>query len=424
MLKSFKIKNFKSILDETISMEHNIRLPNGYRDLDTIVFMENHKMERFIPLLMIFGANASGKSNLIEAVQVFKKVLKNGIESNFFPNKLNRKYNTTAFEVSFSLNNSEYAYTLEYNENSILKEELLKNGKHLFSINSTFSNNNNVKELTTAFDIKNIAQKGYGENELHNVFSVECCFNIRHIKSFLWKIVDKYPGLSDFLRDAREYLSQQIVGAMSNNLSPFWYSDEQENEKELFGKITDIIKRLDIDISRFETKKELFNPQKSSKEQFLSGLFTKALREEERIISYHKDTKGQEVQFDFMSEESTGTKRLFGLIGMFLVALEKGQTVFIDELDASLHPFLVSFLIRMFKDKKINTHNAQLIMTTHNPYAMEEDFVRVSDVAFTNKTLNAGTTLQYLYTFENVRNTTDFVKQYLEKRLTGIPLIY
>ena len=430
MLKSFKIRNFKSILDEIISLDYaEKKAPNGYKALPILPFLENVKGDRLIPLLMIFGANASGKTNLVEGIQVFKKVLHNGIDGNYFPNKLNPKYSSTRFEIHFSTEKDIYLYTLDYNAKCILEESLSQGETTLFSIKTTIDTQaeGGKERYETKTDFKNIVQEGYGIPELLRVFEVECFYDDeRQVKSFLWKIVDKYPGLNSSLREAKEHLSNKITGTMSNNLHPStikWLTTGKEDayEKKLFKKISDAITRLDIDITHFKVETV---QTKNSRFRIEDGRIIQTKPTEDKIFTYHKDVWGEEVPFDFLKEESAGTKRLFGLLAMLFVALEEGRTVFVDELDSSLHPFLVSYLIDLFKNKETNTTNAQLIITTHNPYALEQNSIRISEVAFTNKTLRSGTQLKYLYQFEDIRNTTDFVKQYLEGRLTGIPLIY
>ncbi|MCL1973119.1 MAG: ATP-binding protein [Endomicrobia bacterium] len=401
MLKTFKIRNFKSILDETFSFEYaEDKAPNGYKDLPEIAFIENQKGARVVPLLMVFGANAAGKSNLINAVQVFQKVIKEGInatyyrqggvfgsieQSQYFPNKLNTKYNSTYFEVDFFIGNDEYVYSLEYNAVQIVSEELYRNKRIVFSIKGA-----------DCLNFENIVNKEYGVSDVKNVFQVECCSGKNQIKSFLNKIVGKYPGLAETLSKAQDYLFNKIYAPQAISYIP--------KDDNALQAISEIITRLDIDITRIERDKKYDGSTK--------------------FISYHKDINGNEIPFDFDKDESAGTNFLLHRLVCALSALETGSALFIDEIDMSLHPLLVDEIIKMFKSKESNSNNAQLIITAHNPYILENKTIRVSEVAFANKTLKNGTRLKYLYQFDDVRNSTDFVKRYLEGRLTGIPLVY
>ena len=94
MLSYFKIRNFKSILDVTVDFSYaEGKAPNNYEQLNTIPFLEVDKKNRFVPCMAFYGANASGKSNIIEALYVLKLIIKKGINRKYRPNKLNNKYN-------------------------------------------------------------------------------------------------------------------------------------------------------------------------------------------------------------------------------------------------------------------------------------------------------------------------------------------
>lgn len=404
MIEKIRVVNFKSILDETISLKYSEKkAPNNYKELDSIVFLENSIQERCIPILMIFGANASGKTNLIEATRVFSLIFDVGIEGLYFPNKINRKYDSTRFEISFIIDDNRYDYSLEYNLNHIIEEKFLMDNKILFSINIS-------KDLDDKYgkylkDFTNLYKENYGEAELSQVFDVECRDEKRNqIKPFLFKIANKYSGLNTYLTEAMKFLKFNIFILKSNVFNPLdikklFFDNSNSDQEEQFKKVINIIKKLDIDISKFILK-------------------------DDKIITYHKDIENNEVAFDFLKEESSGTQRLFGVLSILIFILDNGGILFIDEIDDSLHPFIVSYLIDLFKNKQYNKKNAQLILTAHNPYIMEDNSVRISEVAFANKTLQSGTKLRYLYQFKEVRNITDFVKQYLQGRFTGVPLIY
>ena len=96
----------------------------------------------------------------------------------------------------------------------------------------------------------------------------------------------------------------------------------------------------------------------------------------------------------------------------------------IDELEKSLHPLILTEIIRLFKDKRYNTNNAHLIFTAHNSDILDEDLLRVSEIAIVKKTLEKGTTLCRVAEFGGVRNVSNFRKQYLQGSFSGIPHPY
>jgi hypothetical protein len=287
-------------------------------------------------------------------------------------------------------------YAIEYDGDKILEETLIVNGQILFSIDA--------KE-ETKMDFQKLYKKDYGKSELMQVLDTECCdINRNQINSFLFRLSQKYPGLNNFLSKSCQWLLLNSFASMTNDYNPLIikriFFDKGLPDQIL--TVTEIIKKLDIDISQFHFTNEL----------------------DSSIITYHKDTDNKEVAFDFLKEESLGTRRLFGLIAIILNALDNGLALFIDEMDASLHPFIMTYLIGMFKNKKTNPKGAQLILTSHNPYIMEDEAIRICEIAIVEKTLEHGTQIKYLYQFKGIRNVTDFAKNYLDSRFGGVPLTY
>ena len=138
----------------------------------------------------------------------------------------------------------------------------------------------------------------------------------------------------------------------------------------------------------------------------------------------HEDAEGNLKSLDFRTEESDGTKVVAALIGVCLWALETGRTLFVDELDRSLHPFILISLIKLFKSKRYNKTNAQLVFTAHDPTPLDEDLLRVSEVGIINKTIVGGTSFRRLCEYKGTRNVSNFRKQYLAGIYSGIPFPY
>lgn len=87
--------------------------------------------------------------------------------------------------------------------------------------------------------------------------------------------------------------------------------------------------------------------------------------------SHHKTENGSLREFDYEKMESAGTQSFLSLVGPFLKAIKQGQVVLVDELDVTLHPYLVKYFVEMFNDRRINDNNAQLIFTSHAHYLMD-----------------------------------------------------
>ncbi len=428
MLSSFRIQNFKSILEETISLKYDEgKAPNGYKESEVMPFLEINTITRFVPCLMFLGANAGGKTNLIKAFDVLQQIIYRGIDKLYIPNKLHYKLDTTLFELEFFILKNKYKYVLEYNNKQIFKEILTKNKTILYEI------------INKKTNFQKIESKGYSKIDFQNLLEVECSIikddNKFQQHTFLSKVCAKYPGLHESLSDAYNYLKSKIKVCKTNHRPHSWALNELAEEetdksiKESFYRIAELIKKLDIDIEEFLLIRDIKKYARNEKIQLGSSSgYIKVDKDgaevtTEEITSKHKDINNRLVEFK-LSEESLGTQLLFGLIAMCLSSLDKGRVLIVDELDRSLHPILLKQLIRLFKDKRYNKNNAQLIFTTHTTDVLDDDIIRISEVGIVSKTLKSGTTLKRLSDFEDVRNVNNFRKQYLEGRFSGIPLSY
>lgn len=147
-----------------------------------------------------------------------------------------------------------------------------------------------------------------------------------------------------------------------------------------------------------------------------------------KVFSKHKlNDKDEFVEIPF-TEESSGTQKLFYLFDSFMNALKHGNTLFIDELDAKLHPLLLRYIINMFHDKEINKNDAQLIYTTHDIYTLTKDTFRRDEIWFVDKDNNGVSKLYSLAEYKlddekKVRNDASYNKEYLLGRYGAVPLL-
>lgn len=119
-----------------------------------------------------------------------------------------------------------------------------------------------------------------------------------------------------------------------------------------------------------------------------------------------------------------GTRTIAPLLALMLYVLDNGLVLVIDELENSIHPLLLFELIRLFKDKRYNKNNAQLVFATHNTEVMSHELMHISEIRIINKTVKKGSQIVRISDFEGVRNVTRFRKQYLSGNFTGIPSPY
>lgn len=428
MLSYFTIQNFRSILDLTLNLCFaEGKLPNGYKDSEHLIFIgPNKKDTKLVPTFALYGANASGKTNIILALAVFKRMLLNGINGAYVPNKLNTKYNFTTFEMGIILNGKLYVYTLQYNGSGILYEKLhLKSNPKAMLFE--------IKNRECFFD--NIATKEYTASRLKEIYKVECQNEQKNQwLPFLTCMARGYKGLNKhllsvwnaFIQDIEVYAINQIP-PLPIGLEKLAKTDDSKEIEKAFEKIITVLKKLDIDINKMtiERKKEIIQDPTKFNVNITSDTFVGQRNNvliRDTVYTYHTNNEGKEIVFNF-NEESDGTKILSNLLGICLAALDSGKTICIDELETSLHPLLLIEVVRLFKNKKYNTKGAQLIFTAHNTDILDNDLMRVSEIGIINKTVKNGTTLKRLSDFE-IRNISNFRKRYLQGLFSGIPYPY
>ena len=205
------------------------------------------------------------------------------------------------------------------------------------------------------------------------------------------------------------------------------YSNVIGDRQKAIDEIIKLIKNFDVDIENIEIEKietEAVNLLSLKRKSFDITDFNKLTGRirGNKLFSIHKSLLNEIVKLDFC-EESKGTQIMSSLLGIILATLKTGGIVVIDELDKSLHPLIVIQIVKLFKDKRFNKNNAQLIFTTHCSDLLENGLLRTSEVAIVNKTKKDGSSIERLSDL-NIRNVINFRKVYLQGMFGGIPQAY
>ena len=437
MFVSMKIKNFRSIIETTVSMTYEEgKAPNGYKEMQRWPFLED-KGERLVPCLAIYGANAGGKSNIIKAFFALNRLLKFGtgeaFPSVFDPNLLISDNETTYFETKIVLNGSVFVYGVEYSQKKIV-HEFLKEGR--------------ANDIRPVFEIRDselvhcseVSSAIYKEKDLKEFLRVECSGREGlQNRTFLYLMGTKYPALNKKIADVLDFFLKSVFISLNNQipagLGMKMLEDALKNQGQketAFEKLQKITSKLDFGIERMEINKAKLVQNADGGFQIQANPLDGTpigVRQEgpeafaEYLYSYHKDDGQKEVRFDF-NEESMGTQIAFGVLGSILAALEQGGLVLIDELDRSLHSLVFQQIVQMFTEKRYNTKNAQLVFSAHNTDLLDADILRISEIDFVNKTKKKGTTIKRLVEFSDIRNVSNFRKRYLSGEFDGIPFPY
>ncbi len=424
MLSSFFIQNFRSILELKLDFTYGEgKAPNGYQDQEVIPFIEAANKARLVPCMSFFGANASGKTNLLKAFGVFQRLLREGgpLAKCYEPNLLNPKFKNTTFAMEFIMGGRLFEYRIQYNGAEILEESLAKDGKPIYTILSM-----NVQPAPQ------LLSETYSKDKLAEILRVECSDGEgRQTKPFLHRIGLGYSGLNQDLRNAFAFFTGKVMMYPNELDLPLPISVEilaatlNGDEKAALQAITDVVRRLDIDIAGIDIGQRELAPDERVPHGTITRKSETGVRHAVQITATHQDIKGNPTQLDFMKQESAGTQRLAGLVGLVLFTLKTGGVLLVDELERSLHPLLMREIVMMFKMRRHNPNGAQLIVTTHNTDLLDDSMLRLSEIALVRKTKANGTLVQRLVDAKKngaeIRNVTNFRKQYLAGFYSGIP---
>lgn len=424
MLSTFYIRNFRSILELKLDFSYaEGKAPNGYEEQEMLPFIEAGEKQRLVPCMAFFGANASGKTNVLKALEVLCHLVGVGpaLAEGFEPNLLNRQFTDTCFGLGFVLNGETFEYRVVYQASEILEEALTKNGKPLYAIH----------RLEASFSTP-ITSVSYPQEKLADILRVECSDGEgRQTKLFLNRIGRNYRGLNADLANAFGFLTQsmviwaetdavllpQAVDLLSQTL------DIQPDEA--LRQITDVVRRLDIDIAGIGMVQRELGAGETEPPGITKFDPAKGTRHVFQITTTHKDASGHLTELDFVEHESAGTQRLAGLVGLVLYVLKVGGVLAVDELECSLHPLLMREIVLFFKMRRHNPKGAQLIFTTHNTDILDDSILRLSEIALVKKTAANGTLVRRLVDVkkdgDDIRNVTKFRRRYLAGFYSGVP---
>lgn len=426
MILEFSITNFRSILAKQV---FTMYASSAKSKADNIFEqkMSNGDSVSLTKAAVIYGANASGKSNIIYALWELRKMITQAERIKideplsaykpFLFDKVSPNA-PTHFEIIFIAKNSEkYRYLISFNEGEIIKEELSYHPKKYAKELFTRTNEKNEKDenLHNGRLGKELNYKNY---EVHKKLPLLSIFG---------NASNYHPSISPvhtYFKELEVYnvASQGLIPNLSDQIK----SDLQKEEyKWLELQLERLISACDTQINGLEIDKNNkildFELQEDEKRVRVSR--------REILSAKHKIYADQKETGDFyplpFKEESTGTNRLFALGGLILKALKDGNVVFFDELDSSLHPYISRFLLKLFITPLSNPKNAQLIFTAHEPNLMDKNknLLRADQIWFTEKTPQGATEFFSAQDFDGVREDIPFDKWYMEGKFGAVPHI-
>ena len=415
MLISFSCQNFRSFNEEkTLNMT-----AASISEFKENVFPAAG--QKLLKSVAIYGANASGKSNLLSAMGRMRAIVMDssseGRAKKPLPIECFQLSNSTAdqpskFEVCFIAQGTQYRYGFEATKERIELE-------WLFQCNTTkdvllFFREKDKFELLKDFESAKKLKTFTRPNALF--LSVCAQFNIRLAITIQEWFEQFNIILGENDRHYRRYTKELMAKGGKN--------------KQV---VIDLMKQADLGIKdiNLEHKDADLGDMPKNWSKSLEKLFIK-FHEEDIYYSKHNiyDDQGvicgdKIVNFD--EWESAGTNKFFNLLGVVVECLMEGGILVIDELDAKLHPLLISQVITLFNSKVTNSKNAQLIFTTHNTHLLSLDLFRRDQIWFTEKDNREATDLYSLVEYKEndkkVRKDASYEKDYIRGRYGAIPFL-
>ncbi|WP_297337944.1 ATP-binding protein [Algoriphagus sp.] len=422
MILNFSVQNFGPVKErQTLSFE-----ADSSTHLEDKYLISTGSGHRILKLGLIYGANASGKTTILQALDFLRDLVlepedKKTSQLNFSPFLFDQETPSqpSLLAIEFIQDETKYAYRVEFNKNAILSEELTyfhPNKANIFRRTTDVQNRFTEIKFGSKISVDKVYKKTLESNTLWNNTVLGGYLKTNIQIDELKQVGDWFEKQLKPLVLTKTELDTYVLGKIGSGeiekqdisrilrKADFNISDifMEENEQDMPEGFLDYLK------ARFETHPERIN-------DFINKGKIKAVN-----LEFEHTVKGSKYSLPFFSE-SQGTQRYFGFAGL-LIMMIKGPVIFpIDELESSLHPDLYSHFILSFL---MNSKNSQLIATTHNREILDNrDLYRNDAIWFTDKNKESATELYSLADFDSsvIRNTSNVYNAYKIGKLGGVP---
>jgi predicted ATPase len=390
MLVEFSAKNFRSLKKKvTLSMVAGKDAEHSGDLLDT------GGKSPLLPVAAIYGANSAGKSNLILAVRAMQDMI-TGNSAQLLKDKklphdpfafdIGTPAEPTEYEVVYYYNGVKYAYSFAHDAKQILTEELrhCPNGREalIFSRRGdAYTFRENISEQTT--------------------------------------LAGRTPGNRLYLVTSNEWNAPQTESAykwFTERLLPY---DEQNTPDTTI----DVIRGISDNSIRVRVMEELLLADLGIAN--VGVTFDPKRQEKPVVLMVHRakcETGAEQFPLP-LERESKGTQRFFSRIGPWILALEKGGILFVDEIESSMHPLLTRRLVEMMQNPKLNPNKAQLVFTTHDAMLLDLSLLRRDQIWFADKDPKSLVTELFSLWDFSARKNENICKGYLQGRYGAIPFL-
>jgi AAA15 family ATPase/GTPase len=404
MLLEFSVTNFRSIKEkQTLSL-----LKSKKDELEgnfTTITLSTGKTIDVLNSAVIYGANASGKSNLVIALTIMLDMVRDSFDykqNEDIPNIDSFAFGSSEvveFEIDFvNQHGIRFVYGFSTTSKKIIDEWLFQYPKgkpqNLIDREST----HNWGAMNALSGKKKLWQE-----------------STKDVSLFL-STASQLNG--DFLSTVVQNLTQ-IRGVMGDFHPSLTVQKIEENDQK--QEVLSFLKNADISIVdiHIEHDKKMLDDITLEQKLLVESL---GIDKQQSIPVFRIGMIHDNGVKFYFEQESDGTQKLFSLIGAWLDVLENGHTLILDELQNSLHPKLVEYLVKMFHNPKLNKKGAQLVFVTHETSLLDQEIFRRDQVWFCEKENNA-TQVFSLADFKVRKGVTDIEKSYLAGRYGAVPFL-
>lgn len=397
MLCQFSFKNFRSYKDETVLDLQAVASSKDESRNFKESLLQTSDGKAFLPVSVIYGPNAGGKSNVIKALSYATNIVTSPITILKETNNLIPMISCEPFKFDESSKNEPTEFTFFFRPDEFYEY------KYFISI----KDEKIIEEYLYRKNIKPNSRTSIVFERTQDNIKLGSCISKAKINS---QINNSIPLLSFLAINYEiEPISIVVEWLQQVTICDFFYKPLMIAMLDIFYEDKQVVRLMNdvgIDISDYKVQRDSADISKWG-------------------ISVEHTINNKKYQLN-LNEESEGTQKLFELFPWVLYAMRRGNVLIVDELDAKLHPKLLKYIIMLFKNPEINTNNAQLIFTSHDISTMKSSVFRTDEIWFACKREDESSDLYSLYDIKDengnhIQPSASFDKQYLEGRYGADP---
>lgn len=429
MIQEIRIKNFLSFRDEVV-LNFEATKDKTFEDCQVVSVTPKVRLLRFA---LIYGANASGKSNLLSAFDFLRDFwfnIKTNIdeETGAIPFLLDKDTpnKPSEFNLIFYLGDKKYWYQLILDTKKVIKEELYVYN----SVQPSLVFSRNMEGAQSVVKLNSTLVKA--NNAIIEQLNIKCLPNMS-----LFAARNQVNCSLAYIDDVRDWMRNNLLPTITPDTNMFEYAgNKMDKEKELKSYILDFIRKADFNITDVFSQRETVPlpifirtsiaenkdiPAKEKEELLADNSFERLKMDFQHTV---RNERGLETYTLPNKLQSAGTRRTFGIEAAIYEALKNESALPVDEIESSLHPELVEFIIQKFLSGKNN--RSQLVVTSHYDPLLNtvDDLIRKDMVWFTDKEEDGHTKLYSLTDFRGLGRITSFQKLYRNGVFGALPNIH